>query len=102
MERLLAQINPDAPPLLPDEARLLALLLQKFTPSAAPLLVTDAHCRELFIRALKTQHRSTARADLQDLQTTALEQVSAVFEFLNGECFGLQYQNDDVKRATGA
>lgn len=75
LERLLAQ-NPEASPLIPDEARLLTLLLQKFSPSAAPLLVTESHCRELFIRAMKTSHRPTQGLNIQ---TTALEQISKQF-----------------------
>lgn len=75
VERLLAQINLDAP-LLPDEARLLALHLGKFCPTAAPLLVTDRHCRELFIRAMKTNHRAT---EGPNIQITALEQISRPF-----------------------
>ncbi|KAJ0060565.1 hypothetical protein NL108_016020, partial [Boleophthalmus pectinirostris] len=78
LDRLLAPVSPDAPSRLLDEARLLALLLGKFSPAAAPLLVTDAHCRDLFLRAIKTRPDQN-QDQAPSVQVSALEQISGAF-----------------------
>uniref|UniRef100_A0AAV2LAY3 HEAT repeat-containing protein 1 n=1 Tax=Knipowitschia caucasica TaxID=637954 RepID=A0AAV2LAY3_KNICA len=71
LDCLLSQMSPDGPSPLPDECVLLCLLLGKYSAAAAPLLVTDTHCRQLFIQALKTG----TKIGTQRVQICALDQV---------------------------
>lgn len=76
VERLLDQMGPDTPSLLQGEAQLLALLLGKYSPEAAPLMAKESRCRELFLRAMKTSQR---QSEAPSLQLTALDQISKGF-----------------------
>lgn len=52
LERLLEQSGPENPTVLKDEALLMQLVLGKYNEQAAPHLVKDQACMELFIEAL--------------------------------------------------
>lgn len=73
LERLLEQSGPEPPTLLKDEALLMQLVLGKYNEQAAPLLLRDQACLELFIRALRTP--AQPYLDIPSFQVIALEQV---------------------------
>ncbi|KAJ7987637.1 hypothetical protein DPEC_G00328550 [Dallia pectoralis] len=77
MERLLEQRGPEKLTILKDEDLLMQLLLGKYNVPAAPLLVKNQACLELFIRALGTV--SKLHPDIPCLQIIALEQITKEF-----------------------
>uniref|UniRef100_A0A6Q2YUR3 HEAT repeat-containing protein 1 n=1 Tax=Esox lucius TaxID=8010 RepID=A0A6Q2YUR3_ESOLU len=77
IERLLEQRGPEKPTILKDEDLLMQLLLGKYNEQAAPLLVKNQACLELFIRALGTV--SKPHPDTPCLQIIALEQITKAF-----------------------
>ncbi|XP_029986214.1 HEAT repeat-containing protein 1 [Sphaeramia orbicularis] len=77
LDRLQDQAGPDVPALLADEARLVQLLLGKFTQESAPLLATDRKCLELFVCALKSS--APSHPSIPSSQIIALEQISKSF-----------------------
>ncbi|XP_041714076.2 HEAT repeat-containing protein 1 isoform X2 [Coregonus clupeaformis] len=77
LERLLEQSGPENPTVLKDEALLMQLVLGKYNEQAAPLLVKDQACLELFIKALGTV--SKPYPDIPCFQIIALEQITKAF-----------------------
>uniref|UniRef100_A0A673YEQ4 HEAT repeat-containing protein 1 n=1 Tax=Salmo trutta TaxID=8032 RepID=A0A673YEQ4_SALTR len=77
LERLLEQSGPENPTVLKDEALLMQLVLGKYNEHAAPLLVKDQDCLELFIKALGTV--SKPYPDIPCFQIIALEQITKAF-----------------------
>ncbi|XP_061732027.1 HEAT repeat-containing protein 1 [Nerophis ophidion] len=76
LDRLLHN-NPDTSTLLPDEARLLQLVLVKYNPASAPLLAADHNCLDLFIRALRTP--TPVFPGVPSCQVLALDQITKPF-----------------------
>ncbi|XP_061612470.1 HEAT repeat-containing protein 1 [Phyllopteryx taeniolatus] len=73
LDRLLHN-DPDTSTLLPDEARLLQLVLGKYNEAAAPLLAADRNCLDLLLRAMRT---STAPfPGVPSCQIMALERIT--------------------------
>uniref|UniRef100_A0A8L0DMA2 HEAT repeat-containing protein 1 n=1 Tax=Oncorhynchus mykiss TaxID=8022 RepID=A0A8L0DMA2_ONCMY len=77
LERLLEQSGPENPTVLKDEALLMQLVLGKYNEQAAPLVVKDQDCLELFIKALGTV--SKPYPDIPCFQIIALEQITKAF-----------------------
>ncbi|XP_055746724.1 HEAT repeat-containing protein 1 isoform X1 [Salvelinus fontinalis] len=77
LERLLEQSGPENPTVLKDEALLMQLVLGKYNEQAAPLLVKDQDCLELFIKALGAV--SKPYPDIPCFQIIALEQITKAF-----------------------
>ncbi|KAM4623532.1 HEAT repeat-containing protein 1 [Polymixia lowei] len=77
LERLLEQSGLDTPTLLRNETQLMQLVLGKFNEAAAPLLVKDPGCLELFVRTLRTA--AQPYPDIPSFQIMALEQVTKQF-----------------------
>ncbi|XP_061886702.1 HEAT repeat-containing protein 1 isoform X2 [Entelurus aequoreus] len=82
LDRLLHN-SPDTSTLLPDEARLLQLVLAKYNPASAPLLVADQNCLDLFIRALRTA--TPVFPGVPSCQILALDQITKPFFTALGE-----------------
>ncbi|XP_077406288.1 HEAT repeat-containing protein 1 isoform X2 [Vanacampus margaritifer] len=76
LDRLLDN-DPDRSAMLPDEARLLQLVLGKYNEAAAPLLAADRNCLDLLVRAMKTS--TTALSGTPSCQIIALEQITKPF-----------------------
>uniref|UniRef100_A0A8C8GRX8 HEAT repeat-containing protein 1 n=1 Tax=Oncorhynchus tshawytscha TaxID=74940 RepID=A0A8C8GRX8_ONCTS len=77
LERLLEQSGPENSTVLKDEALLMQLVLGKYNEQAAPLVVKDQDCLELFIKALGTV--SKPYPDIPCFQIIALEQITKAF-----------------------
>uniref|UniRef100_A0A4W5MAZ5 HEAT repeat-containing protein 1 n=1 Tax=Hucho hucho TaxID=62062 RepID=A0A4W5MAZ5_9TELE len=77
LERLLEQSGPENPTVLKDEALLMQLVLGKYNEQAAPLLVKNQDCLELYIKALGTE--SKPYPDIPCFQIIALEQITKAF-----------------------
>uniref|UniRef100_A0A6Q2XAX1 HEAT repeat-containing protein 1 n=1 Tax=Esox lucius TaxID=8010 RepID=A0A6Q2XAX1_ESOLU len=76
-QRMTTEMGPEKPTILKDEDLLMQLLLGKYNEQAAPLLVKNQACLELFIRALGTV--SKPHPDTPCLQIIALEQITKAF-----------------------
>ncbi|KAM3860028.1 HEAT repeat-containing protein 1 [Diretmus argenteus] len=77
LDRLLEQSGPETPTLLHDEAQLMQLVLGKYNEAAAPLLVKDQACLDLFFRALRTS--TQPHPNIPSVQVIALEQITKPF-----------------------
>ncbi|XP_056153009.1 HEAT repeat-containing protein 1 [Lampris incognitus] len=77
LDGLLEQSGPEPLNLLRDEVQLMQLVLGKYNEAAAPLLVKDQACLELFVRALRTP--AQPYPDIPSFQIIALEQITMPF-----------------------
>ncbi|XP_061667288.1 HEAT repeat-containing protein 1 isoform X2 [Syngnathoides biaculeatus] len=76
LDRLLHD-DPDTSTLLPDEARLLQLVLGKYDEASAPLLAADGNCLDLLLRAMRTP--TAPFPGVPSVQIMALEQITKSF-----------------------
>ncbi|XP_037133916.1 HEAT repeat-containing protein 1 isoform X2 [Syngnathus acus] len=76
LDRLLRN-DPDMPALLPDEARLLQVVLGKYNEAAAPLLAADHNCLDLLLKAMTTA--TAPLSGIPSCQIIALQQITKPF-----------------------